>query len=318
MSSADIIALGAALTVMTALGALWLLIFEPHVVNRRVINRRVAESTGRLRPQESVDAVVPAAVALRAPARPTGWLAPRLARAGLTVKPSSVWLGLALAIAAAAVGLRIGTGLGLVVCTAAATAVGFGLLTGGLAIITVRRRNRFADQFPEAIDLMVRGVRSGLPIGETIVMAGTDMPEPLCTVFAQASSRVRLGDSLEVALGKAGQNLCLAEFDFFMVALSVQRETGGNLAETLENLSTLLRKRRQMRLKIRAMSSEARASALIVGSLPFVVGGILFFMNQDYVGDLLFDSRGRLMLIASILLQGIGAGIMAKMVRFQI
>lgn len=317
MSAVDVIALGAALTTLAVLGALWLLVLEPHVLHRRVIRRRIAESTGRLRPRpgEAPDSAVSR---LRAAAPPAGWLAPRLARAGLEAAPLTVWLVLAVGVAGAAVGLRLGTGLGLLVCALAAGAAGWGLLLLSLAVLTARRRNRFADQFPEAIDLMVRGVRSGLPIGETIVMAGTDMPQPLSTVFAQASSRVRLGDSLEAALGRAGQNLKLAEFDFFMVALSVQRETGGNLAETLENLSTLLRKRRQMRLKIRAMSSEARASALIVGSLPFVVGGILFSMNPDYVGDLLFDPRGRLMLIGALVLQGLGATVMAKMVRFQI
>lgn len=317
MSSVDLIALGAFLTMLAGLGALWLLVLEPHVVQRRVVRRRIAESTGRRRPPPG-EVAAEATVRLRAAAPPAGWLAPRLARAGIALAPATVWLGLAVGSVAAALGLRLGTGLGVLTCAVAAAALGWGLLLAGLAIMAARRRNRFADQFPEAIDLMVRGVRSGLPIGETIVMAGTDMPQPLGAVFAQASSRVRLGDSLEAALAQAGQNLCLAEFAFFMVALSVQRETGGNLAETLENLSTLLRKRRQMRLKVRAMSSEARASALIVGSLPFVVGGLLYTMNPDYVGDLLFDPRGRLMLIGAILLQGIGATVMARMVRFQI
>ena len=108
------------------------------------------------------------------------------------------------------------------------------------------------------------------------------------------------------------------EFKFFAISLSVQKETGRNLAETLGNLSDILRRRKQMKLKIKAMSSEARASAYILGSLPFLMFGILFFVNQDYVMTLAIDPRGQMVAIVGMVMMTLGLAVMAKMVRFEI
>ncbi len=181
-----------------------------------------------------------------------------------------------------------------------------------------RRRNKFTALFPDAIDLMVRGLRSGLPVTETIAACGREMSDPVGPEFRAIADSVRLGQTLEESLWQAAKRLDTPEFKFFVISLSVQKETGGNLGETLANLSEILRNRKQMRLKIKAMSSEANASALILGSLPFVMFILIYLVNSDYEQVLLTDARGRVMLGAGVGMMGAGALVMRKMIRFDI
>ena len=181
-----------------------------------------------------------------------------------------------------------------------------------------RRLNRFTSLFPEAIDLIVRGLKSGLPVSESIRTVGAEVPDPIGVEFRTVSDGVGLGQSLEEALWEASKRLDTPEFKFFVVSLSIQRETGGNLAETLGNLADILRRRRQMRLKIKAMSSEARASAYILGSLPFVVFAAILIINPGYAMQLFEDPRGHVMLGAGFASLFTGALVMAKMIRFEI
>jgi tight adherence protein B len=180
------------------------------------------------------------------------------------------------------------------------------------------RMARFLKLFPDAIDLIVRGLKSGLPATESITLVGTEIPDPVGGEFRHVTDSMKLGQPLEVALAEAAARLPLADFQFFVISLSVQKETGGNLTETLENLSNLLRRRQQMKMKIRAMSSEARASAYIIGSLPFILGTIIYMLNPEYAGTLFHDPRGKFMVGVGLAWLSIGAGIMAKMVRFEI
>lgn len=185
-------------------------------------------------------------------------------------------------------------------------------------VLCARRQKAFTNQFPEAIDLIVRGLRSGLPAIESITAVGREMEKPIAVEFKAIADAVRFGQTLEEALNDAIPRIDTAEFKFFVVALAVQRETGGNLAETLENLSDVLRKRRQMKKRIKAMASEPKASAWILGSLPFIMFGIIFFVNTDYVMQLFTDPRGHTLIAAGLISQSIGVGIMMKMVRFEI
>ncbi len=181
-----------------------------------------------------------------------------------------------------------------------------------------RRQNIFTTQFPEAIDLIVRGLRSGLPAIESINTVGREMDKPIGVEFQKIADAVKFGKTLEDALTDAIPRVDTAEFKFFVVALAVQRETGGNLAETLENLSDVLRKRRQMKKRIKAMASEPKASAWILGSLPFIMFAIIFFVNTGYVMQLFIDPRGHTLIWFGLVSQSIGIAIMAKMVRFEI
>ncbi len=188
----------------------------------------------------------------------------------------------------------------------------------GLTFLIRRRRNRFIAHFPEAIDLMVRGLKSGLPITESIKAAGSEIPDPVGTELSRITDTVRLGESLEDALWDASKRLDIQEFNFFTVALAIQSETGGNLAETLSNLSDVLRRRRQLKLKIKALSSEAKASAYIIGSLPFIMALLIYLVNPDYISDLFTDDRGIFLVCLGFLSFGMGIGVMYKMVKFEI
>ncbi|WP_448207872.1 type II secretion system F family protein [Azospirillum sp. sgz302134] len=180
-----------------------------------------------------------------------------------------------------------------------------------------RRVAQFIDQFPDSIDLICRGLRSGLPVTESIAAVGREMPDPIGIEFRRVGDSVRIGQSLDAALWDIAKRIDAPEYRFLVIAMAIQRETGGNLAETLGNLSDLLRKRRQLKLKIRALSSEARASAYIVGALPFVVFGIVYMMNREYLMMLWTDPRGMIMGGIALAMIAIGAFIMYRMANFE-
>ena len=181
-----------------------------------------------------------------------------------------------------------------------------------------KRINQFNGRFPDAIELMVRGLRSGLPISETMGVVATEIAGPIGTEFQSVVDKMKIGRTMEVALQEAADRIGTPEFQFFVITLAIQRETGGNLAETLANLADVLRKRAQMKLKIKAMSSESKASAYIVGSLPFIVFGLVWMMNPTYMGGFFTDDRLIVAGIGGLVWMSIGAAIMAKMVRFEI
>ena len=181
-----------------------------------------------------------------------------------------------------------------------------------------RRVAKFTSNFPDAIELMVRGLRSGLPITETLGIVAGEIPGPVGIEFRMVSDKMKIGRTMEAALQDTADRLGTPEFQFFVITLAIQRETGGNLAETLSNLADVLRKRAQMKLKIRAMSSESKASAYIVGSLPFVVFTLVWMINPTYMGGFFTDQRLIVAGIGGMIWMGIGAGIMAKMVNFEI
>lgn len=181
-----------------------------------------------------------------------------------------------------------------------------------------KRVQKFLASFPEAIDTICRGLRSGLPITEMIATVGQELPDPLKTEFTRISDGVRMGRSLEESMWEVAGRFDTPEFRFFIISLAIQKETGGNLAETLGNLGDLLRKRRQLRLKIRAMSSEAKASAMIIGSLPFIMFTLLLVVNADYILMLVRDSRGQILMGGALSWLGLGILCMKQMIRFEI
>lgn len=181
-----------------------------------------------------------------------------------------------------------------------------------------RRLKKFLTLFPDAIDFIVRGLRSGLPVTESMNMVGAEMEEPMGSVFAGIGESVRLGVSLEKALQDTAKKLNLTEFNFFCTSIVLQRETGGNLSEILSNLADVLRKRFMMRMKIKAMSSEAKASAMIVGSLPFIVITALCFVAPDYLTPLYTYTSGKIAAACAALSLTIGITVMIKMAQFEI
>ena len=200
----------------------------------------------------------------------------------------------------------------------AGLAVGIGLPYFVIGSMGKRRTRAFFNLFPDAIDLMVRALRSGLPISEAIIGAAQEIGDPVGSEFSSVESGMRMGRDLDSLLWDIAKRIDAPELRFFIIALSVQRETGGNLAETLANLSELLRRRRMMQQKVRAMSSEARASTMILGSLPFVVTGILLLTSPSYISILFSDPRGIMLIALAVGMLVTGIGIMIKMAKFEI
>jgi len=181
-----------------------------------------------------------------------------------------------------------------------------------------KQAKAFLILFPDAIDLIVRGLRSGLPVSESLVLVSTEVPEPLGGVFTTIANTMKLGVSLEKALQEMAKKLDLTEFNFFTTCIVLQRETGGNLAEILSNLSEVLRGRFIMKMKIRAMSSEARASAMIIGALPFVVILAVSVLNPEYMLPLINDHRGNICAFVAAGMMGFGLWVMYRMTQFEI
>ncbi|MES2445129.1 MAG: type II secretion system F family protein [Pseudomonadota bacterium] len=196
--------------------------------------------------------------------------------------------------------------------------IGAGLPHWVVGFFIKRRIKHFTARFPDAIELLVRGLRSGLPITETIGVVGQEVDGPIGEEFRSIADKMKIGRTLDVALQETADRLGTPEFQFFVITIAIQRETGGNLAETLGNLADVLRKRAQMKLKIAAMSSESKASALIVGALPFIVFGMIWFINNKYMFNFFQDERLMVAGGGGLVWMAIGAFIMAKMVDFEI
>ncbi len=195
---------------------------------------------------------------------------------------------------------------------------GFGLPHIIVGKMINRRIAKFTARFPDALELLVRGLKSGLPIGETLTVVAKEVPGPVGEEFKRVTEKIKIGHAMEDALQEVAERLGTAEFQFFVITLAIQRETGGNLAETLGNLADVLRKRAQMKLKIKAMSSESKASAYIVGSLPFFVFGIVYWMNPEYLSGFFSEDRLIIAGMGGLIWMSIGGFIMAKMVNFEI
>ena len=185
--------------------------------------------------------------------------------------------------------------------------------------MTIKKRvAKFTKNFPDAIELLVRGLRSGLPISETLGVVASEVPGPVGVEFRSVSDKMKIGRTMDAALQETADRLGTPEFQFFVITLQIQRETGGNLAETLSNLSDVLRKRAQMKLKIKAMSSESKASAYIIGSLPFIVFILIWNINNAYMAQFFTDPRLIATGLGGMVWMGIGAFIMKQMISFEI
>jgi tight adherence protein B len=196
--------------------------------------------------------------------------------------------------------------------------VGFGLPNVVVGMKSKKRARKFNLLFPEAVDLIVRALRAGLPIQEAIGNVSRDIKDPVGGVFKRAQTEIQVGVPLETALWRVAKTVRTDEFNFLIVALSIQRETGGNLAETLANLSQLLRARQQLRLKIRAFTSEARATMLIMTGLPFLVGGGMFIISPGYISPLVTTSTGQMVAAAAGCSMGLGIFIMNKIATIKV
>jgi tight adherence protein B len=180
------------------------------------------------------------------------------------------------------------------------------------------RHKKMINQFADALDVIVRGVKSGLPLNECIRIIAKESPEPLRSEFSTLADNLAMGAGVERSLNMFYKRVPLQEVNFFMIVLLIQAKAGGNLSEALGNLSSVIRSRKMMREKIKAMSSEAKASAMIIGSLPFAVGLLVFMTTPDYILELFRTETGHVILAAGSTLMFTGIMTMKKMINFDI
>ncbi len=188
----------------------------------------------------------------------------------------------------------------------------------GVRFLARRRQKLFTKHFPNAIDVLVRGIRTGLPVGECLAIIGRESPAPVGEEFRLMVEGQKLGMTIEELLRRGLERIPTAEYKFFAIVLQIQSQTGGNLAETLENLSRVLRERKKLRDKVKALSAEAKASAPLIGSLPLFVVVAVQGMTPDYLVPLFTESTGQQMLGGAVVWMLLGVGVMVKMINFEI
>ena len=208
------------------------------------------------------------------------------------------------------------SGVGLIPATALGFAGAFGLPRWLLSYLKKRREARFLDAFPDAVDVIVRGIKAGLPLLDSIKVIVTDSPEPVRSEFRAIIETQAIGMPLGEACAKLYDSMPLPEANFFGIVISIQQRAGGNLSEALGNLSKVLRDRKKMKAKIQAMSMEAKASAGIIGALPIAVMMLVWITSPQYISLLWTEPLGRLMLAASGLWMFMGTMVMKKMINF--
>ena len=242
-------------------------------------------------------------------------LSARIARAGLS------WSKRQFALVSAGIGLAMFaagmfSGAGILVSAVLGFAGAFGVPRWLLSFLRKRRETKFLEHFPDAVDVIVRGIKAGLPLLDCLKMITQEAPEPIKSEFRVIVDTQAIGMPLGDACAKLYDNMPLPEANFFGIVISIQQKAGGNLSEALGNLSRVLRDRKKMKAKIQAMSMEAKASAGIIGALPIAVMTLVWITSPQYISLLWTEPLGRLMLAASAIWMFMGVMVMKKMINF--
>jgi tight adherence protein B len=239
----------------------------------------------------------------------------RLKQAGLEITKQQFYIG-------SAVGGVIVAGL-LYLWGMQPLTVGVGALIGGLGIprwllgfLAKRRIRKFVNEFPNAVDVIIRGVKAGLPLGDCLRVIAAESSEPVRTEFRKIVESQAIGLSVGEAVQRLNESMPIAEANFFTIVISLQQKSGGNLSEALGNLSRVLRDRKKMRQKIKAMSSEAKASAGIIGCMPFAVAFLVYLTTPDYISLLWTQTTGQIVLVCCAFWMSIGIFVMRKLINF--
>ena len=242
-------------------------------------------------------------------------LAARISQAGLMWSKRQFFL-ISAGIAVGMFLLGILTGAGLLVGAALAFTGAFGIPRWLLSYLKKRREAKFLNSFPDAIDIIVRGAKTGLPLLDCLKIISLEAQEPVRSEFRTIVESQAVGLPLGEACGKLYERMPLAEANFFGIVVTIQQKAGGNLSEALGNLSRVLRDRKKMKAKIKAMAQEAKASATIIGVLPIAVMTLVYLTSPDYISLLWTEPLGRVMLGASACWMSMGVWVMKKMINF--
>lgn len=246
--------------------------------------------------------------------RPT--LRRRLEQAGLSMTPRTFWMisGIAGLVTVAILMIARQPIFAMLL---AGLAVGLGLPRWTLSFMRNRRLKKFTEEFANAVDTIVRSVKSGLPTIEALKVVAKESPAPVGPEFNTLCESLKIGVSLEQGLKRMYERIPTSEVNFFAIVMTIQQKSGGNLSEALSNLSGVLRDRKRLQGKIKAMSSEAKASAMIIGSLPPGVMTLVYLSTPDYISALFTERLGNLMLLGCVIWMSIGVFVMNKMISFK-
>jgi len=239
-----------------------------------------------------------------------------LSQAGLETSPRNFYL-MSAVLGAMVGGAAYLFALPWYVALAAACAGGLGLPRWCLGFLRRRRQQVFLTDFADAIDIVVRGLKSGLPVSDAMKVIAAETPPPVGPEFLEVVEGQRVGITIDQGIERMFERMPLAEVNFLAIVMAIQSKTGGNLAEALGNLSKVLRDRKKMKAKIRSVSQEAKSSAAIIGSLPFCIMGLLSIFSPDYLTPLWSTRPGNMILMGSAIWMLLGMLVMRKMINFE-
>lgn len=240
----------------------------------------------------------------------------KLMQANMTMTPQT-FIIISVVIAVIAGGLPLLFGVPVLLALGLGFVLGFGLPRFVLNAKIARRQKKFTENFSDAMDIIVRGVRTGLPLGDCLRMIAHESPEPIRSEFARLVEAEGVGVPIEMCIERMHDRIPLPEVNFFGTVLNIQRSTGGNLGESLANLSKVLRERKLLREKIKALSAEAKMSAIIIGVLPPGVMIMVTMSAPDYMVELYTTPTGHRSLLISAVMMGFGIFVMRKMINFK-
>ena len=246
-----------------------------------------------------------------------GSLKSRLAQTGLPLTLARFYM-LSGAFGLFSLLMALLAGVPLLAAVGAGFASALGLPRWIIGFLVKRRQKQFLNEFPNALDVMVRSIRSGLPLNDALRLIASDGQEPVKTEFRRVIESQQVGLSVPEACVRMMQTMPLPEVNFFSIVITIQSQAGGNLSEALGNLAKVLRDRKKMKAKVQALSMEAKASAVIIGALPFIVALLVYLTSPDYMTILFTDPRGHMILLFSGVWMSIGIFVMRNMINFDI
>ena len=331
MESGELMQLGLMALAALAVGVVGFILVYPHLSGEAKTGKRIQSVTESRQTKTARNSEQQAAqsrrkqvqdtlkeIEDRQKAREKITLRLRLQRAGLDVSTNAFW------IASGIVGFVLGVGVFISMPNAsplvpllAAFAGALGLPRWILNFITKRRQGKFVDEFANSIDVIVRGVKSGLPLNECLQIIARESPEPISSEFTEVVEQQRVGVTLQEAFERMMLRMPLPEVKFFGIVVGISQQAGGNLSEALGNLAGVLRDRKRMAAKVKALSAEAKASAMVLGSLPFIVMTMVYITTPHYIALLWTTKVGQMLLIAAGIWMSIGLLTMRKMINFK-
>ena len=331
VSSDDILLLGLLLLAAVSIGAVVYLLVNPYFSGERRTDQRIQGVTesrsNRVAAKAQADAVQSRRRQVsetlkeledRQKTREKVSMRLRLQRAGLEISPRAFWIcSLVCGVIVAASIWLSAPNLPIIVPLLGFFVGALGLPRWILARITKRRQTKFTDEFANAIDVIVRGVKSGLPLPECLGIIARESPEPVAGEFTELVEQQRVGVPLGEAFERMMTRMPMAEVRFFAIVIAIQQQAGGNLSEALGNLSGVLRDRKRLAAKVRALSAEAKASAAVLGALPFVVMILVYITTPAYITLLWTTNFGQFLLACGACWMTIGVLVMKKMINFK-